>query len=859
MPTLNGRQYTGVVGLNIRKNNGCIRFETPSITPTTTSGERILYCNSSNQLIFNDGSSSTALGASGAVISYSLDDAYNDGNSITVDGLAVTLNASHATNNAFAIAYTGSGTGNMIDIQNSTSGSAGYDIIGTGDTWYFSAAGAAKIASITGCASVTAATNLALEGNGAGTITIGGASTGAITIGGGGGVVAISSASLTIAGAADADALIVTAGDVNISAGQVTITENDTATFALNIVSSGTTGGAIYATANDLVNGFAVTIDSDNAASFGTGGYFSCYNGASTEFSIARYGAVTIAGNAEGTAAITCAKGDLVLTDGALVITAGAFTYTAGDMAMSDGSIAITDADNAASFSVTNNTATSASVIALAGSGVFTGTTTASWMTITPSGLTSGTGVYAIGAGLTTGKLVDLATDATMTSGTILNVQCTGASDAVTSGMAASFDMTATGIASSVNKIGSVVSITSNRTITTGGTTADDFDCLSVIKTTARPAAGTASTTGSVIYAEVAVSGTATETSNGIEVLMDSGGTGDGVKITHSATGGQALNIIGASTSVDDVLITGSDAHTSNLATLQVTNSGNTAALGSILRVKQSGTPTATSYLVEFTNEHATVTSNPVLVEMNNITSTGAVLNLTTAGAASTGHLVIASTNAAAVGPVIYTYHNSASQVADDYVAELVFVGNDDAGTPAANTYGAIYCQVNASVAGSEDGRVEIHASVGGTLTELFAVESTAAGAKDCEIKTATCTLDGSAAGTAALTVTNGDVSLSAGGFVSTSTADQYGLSVTINKASATQGVARFVNSSTTSAKHVLEISQADLDEPYLKLSGATAITSATAGSNGDVPAQVRLYIKIDLDGTDVLIPCYNT
>jgi len=48
-----------------------------------------------------------------------------------------------------------------------------------------------------------------------------------------------------------------------------------------------------------------------------------------------------------------------------------------------------------------SNAATS--VIALAGSGVFTGTTTASWMTVTPSGLTTGTGVYAVGAGLTQG------------------------------------------------------------------------------------------------------------------------------------------------------------------------------------------------------------------------------------------------------------------------------------------------------------------------------------------------------------------------------------------------------------------------------------------------------------------------
>ncbi|MFA5346334.1 MAG: hypothetical protein WC315_08705, partial [Candidatus Omnitrophota bacterium] len=603
-----------------------IQFEADSSDPTDADlAEGRLHYYTGVGLKVYTGTGWVTLGSgSGGITSW--DGLYALDTSMTIDGATMTFAGTHATNDVFKI--TGSGSGDLLQFTNTGSGS---DIKGTSNTWSVSAAGAAVLTGITGCDTIVAAANLALDATGAGTITLGGTSTGAITLT----RAVTATASITITGSADTDVFTITNGDVAISAGQVTITEDDTATYALNITSSGTTGGAMYVTANDLADGYAVIIDSDNSASFGTGGFFSCYDGTGTVFSIARYGAVTIAGTAEGTDSLTLTKGDLKLTDGALVITAGAFTYTAGDMTMSDGSLAITDADNAATFSVTNNTATSASVIALAGSGVFTGTTTASWMTITPSGLTTGTGVYAVGAGLTEGKLVHLATDATMTSGTILNVQCTGADDAVTSGMAASFDMTATGIASSVNKTGSVVSITSNRTVTTGGTTADDFDCLSVIKATTR-SAGTAATAGSAIYAEVQTTGTVTETSNGIEIVMDSGGTGNALKATHSATGAVAVAVSSASTTVSDVTLTSSGVKETTKAVLEITNGTAANKAGSSLLRVASGASTpaaATSYLAEFTYAASTMTNNPITMQINSGSSTGAAVNVTGSGA----------------------------------------------------------------------------------------------------------------------------------------------------------------------------------------------------------------------------------
>lgn len=127
-------------------------------------------------------------------------------------------------------------------------------------------------------------------------------------------------------------------------------------------------------------------------------------NGTSGTWSVSKTGAITgltlaLAGTADATS----------------------FTLTQGDMLVSDGSLAITDVDNEAVLSVTCNGNTSASMIAFAGSGTFTGSTTTSFMTITPSGLTTGTAVYLPVAGLTTGRALHVVANA-LTSGIVMNV-----------------------------------------------------------------------------------------------------------------------------------------------------------------------------------------------------------------------------------------------------------------------------------------------------------------------------------------------------------------------------------------------------------------------------------------------------
>jgi hypothetical protein len=107
-----------------------------------------------------------------------------------------------------------------------------------------------------------------------------------------------------------------------------------------------------------------------------------------------------------------------------------AFTITAGDVLLSDASITMVDADNAATLDITNNTATTATVYKFAGSGVFTGNTTSSFMTLTPSGLTTGTAFYLPVAALTTGKAVHVVANA-YTDGLVVNI--TSSSTAATS------------------------------------------------------------------------------------------------------------------------------------------------------------------------------------------------------------------------------------------------------------------------------------------------------------------------------------------------------------------------------------------------------------------------------------------
>ena len=160
-----------------------------------------------------------------------------------------------------------------------------------------------------------------------------------------------------------------------------------------------TTGSLVSFTSTSLTTGKIVSITADGLTSgdmlyLGTtvagltsGNYIHCYDGAATDFIVAKYGATTIAGNAATTV----------------------FTVTVGDLVVSDGSLAITDADNAATLSVTNATLTTGTAVSL----TFAGLTTGKGVSLTCDKATTGDILYidAGGATLTTGYFINVNDD----------------------------------------------------------------------------------------------------------------------------------------------------------------------------------------------------------------------------------------------------------------------------------------------------------------------------------------------------------------------------------------------------------------------------------------------------------------
>ncbi len=173
----------------------------------------------------------------------------------------------------------------------------------------------------------TPASALSLDGEGAGGVTLGTTSTGNIALMRN--TTLAASRTLVLAGVGASNIFTMTAGDMVMSDGSLTITDADNAsslvlvnnTFAAgNLVDiSGTgvvTGNMLAITANNLTAGTMIYLAS-SAAGF-AGKYLQCYDGAADDFSVGLYGATIIAGNAEGTAALTVSAGDLKLSAGVI-------------------------------------------------------------------------------------------------------------------------------------------------------------------------------------------------------------------------------------------------------------------------------------------------------------------------------------------------------------------------------------------------------------------------------------------------------------------------------------------------------------------------------------------------------------
>lgn len=569
-------------------------FDAQSSTdPLDNSSCRGLFVDSSNRLSYWNGTTTTRLSGSGAGTP-TWEDIYAADATFALTAATWTITQSAAAD-LLTLTKSNLGAGAVLAINNSGSGN---DVTGTSGLWSVSAAGLATFATgsiVTGTLKLgtgAADGTLASNGNFDLILQTGNATTNSITIRDGNNVdidVAMQgTGKFEIAGTTEGSTgFQLTNGDAVISDGSLTLTDDDNAASFVVTNNTATTIGAaassgvVNLVSTSLTTGALLNLELTEGTLNG-GWYLRAWDATAggAVFSVGEDGLTTIAG----------------------VGGSNVFVVTAGDVLLSDASLTLVDADNAASFSLTNNTATTASVVVVAGSGTFTGNTTSSFMTVTPSGLTTGTGVYLPLAGLTQGKGLHITAGASQTTGSLLFVQDTGANSALTSGTIATFDHTATAITGTVNKTGSGVAVSSARTVTTG-TVADDFDLVSIIRAATINGAGSFSKAGSILYIEnqtTNTSGTITDTAHGIEILMDADGTGDGVNITHPAITGKAINVSSSGTTAAGVILATANALTSGQILKLASSATAIATTGRLFLSSHTGATGTSATLNEF-------------------------------------------------------------------------------------------------------------------------------------------------------------------------------------------------------------------------------------------------------------------
>jgi len=847
MAIKNGKKQSSFPGIDIitrdSVRDAVIRFDQVNTAPTTASGHRYLYVNSSNQLIFDSGSTTLNLStvASGGT---TLDSAYDAGSSITVDVSQILFTVSAAINglnidktNAGAgiplvIGNAGTGldfqcvttrasaTGVQWDSHHNSATPADNDVIfelqlngeddGSTKTEYgrirFRSTDVTDLTedadfslnlmvggTSRACFGVTASTVTIGDNNSNATLTSGGnfdlilqtgnSTTGSMTI--------FDGANGNIQIAPDGTGILDLNSGFDIDAGS-------TETCTITVV--GTTGDGLAIDSSTITSGAVVMINHSVSGTLNGGQLLDLQIDGTSYYT---FGEVAF---------------NIVGTGGSNVL-----TCTAGDWVVSDGSLTITDADNANTVSIVNNTATSVSVISLDGSGVFTGTTTAAWMTLNPSGLTTGTAFYVLcdaattlatgidvslagttGAAMrlrTTGVqtgvgsaleiiadsattpgasagegIVKVSADA-ITTGTLLDVTTT--SIVLTTGRIADFSHISSDITGTLNKTADFFNVSSLRTVTTG-TVADDYDMVNCIRTSVINGGGTFSATGSVLYVENAItntSGTVSDTTVGIQVTMDSLGTGDALDITHNATGGRAIDITSAATTATVMLITAADLTTTGVGLSITNNTATGMTSGSLLRVNSATAGAiATNGIISFFGTGAftstAVTDGFVRVNANS-TLTGTAVALNGNALTSGIGLYVGDTGTGMTsGSLIRAVSASTGAVATNGILSVQATG---AYTSTANM-GILAAIANTTTAGTV-AYISATSMIGGTLLFLNATAATLTGkyiqcydgaADDFSVSQYGATIIAGNEGSTVFTITAGDSLISQGSLLLT-------------------------------------------------------------------------------------------
>lgn len=810
----NGRSYTDFRGLNLQAGNGAIRFVTPDVTPTTTSGERLLYVNSSNQLIFDDGSSTTVVGASGSGGTPTWETIFTADATFTITAdttFTIAGNRSTATD-VLTITNVAGGSGSAIQITNSGTGN---DIDGTSNTWSVSAAGAASFLTLTLTGSTITSTTLdvawALEDNDATALSIGASGDTDML------VFDTRNAAPTVV---FNDAMTVTDGlatfiSTSNTVSNILVTNNTITTFG----AAANSAGAVVIRSTSLTTGSLLQLQLSDTSNVG-GFYLTCREsvGGTNDFTIGENGVVVMAGTAS--------------TD-SLTVTAGHVVVTAGNLTLSQGVVAVTSTGTADVVSVTANSVTANNLLVVNGSGTFTGTTTGSFVYLNPSGLTTGTALYiACGAATTLSTAVDVTTSTTtgtalrltttgtqtgvgsalevvadsattpgavagegvvkvsadaLTTGSALDVTCT--SIGLTTGRIADFSHISGNITGTLNKSADFFNVSSFRTVTTG-TVADDYDMGNFIRTSVINGGGSFTATGSVLYVENAVtntSGTVTDTVKGIEVVMDSLGTGDALEITHNATGGRAIDVISAATTATVMLITAADLTTTGVGLSITNNTATGMTSGSLLRVNSATAgAVATNGIISFaaTGDFTSTSNQGFVGIIANSTLAGTVASISaTSLTTGVGLYITNGTSAVTSGSLVRVAASGTGAVATNGVVNFAHAGI----FTSTSNMGFVNVAGNATTAGTVMS-VSATSMVGGTLLFLSATAATLTGkyiqcydgaADDFSVGQYGATIIAGNEGSNVLTITAGDAVLSQGSLTLTDNDNAASVSIT--------------------------------------------------------------------------------
>lgn len=298
----------------VRQNKGILKTDQIELVGTTTTPAdanltdgRIYYNSTSNILYARINSSWQNLASAGTSGISGWDSIYALDQALTMDGNTITITVS-ADVAAFTFDKTGTGAGNVLDITNAGTGK---DIDGTSSTWHITKAGVftgTKFILGDGESIVFGATSDAsIEWDNANSyFAITGATniTGALT----------TTSTAVLAGTAGSDSLTLTAGDVEISDGAVAITDADNASTIVIVNATLTAGAdamsatfaalttksALLITADAITSGNMLDLDA-GGDTMTTGYYINCNDDDTADFTVGADGATIITGTVNST------------------------------------------------------------------------------------------------------------------------------------------------------------------------------------------------------------------------------------------------------------------------------------------------------------------------------------------------------------------------------------------------------------------------------------------------------------------------------------------------------------------------------------------------------------------------------